>query len=56
MRILTWIHFRVLTEARSILAHVGDLHFVGDSLLRHLAQALLTVLSGDYEGEEAFTS
>lgn len=36
-------------DACDVLHHVGRLHLVGDSIMRHLMQALLTVLSGEYE-------
>ena len=37
-------------DACEVLQHrVGRLHLVGDSIMRHLMQALLTVLSGEYE-------
>lgn len=36
-------------DACRVLHRVGRLHLVGDSIMRHLMQALLTVLSGEYE-------
>lgn len=44
------LHWYSSSEACDLLARVGSLTIQGDSLARHLTQALVTILVGDYAG------